>query len=529
MSTVFSRLAKRDFAGSLLILGAVIFVLVFLSFRGSLGIRFGPIDDHEILKFLGTDRKVFLYQVPSILWQQTEIGHWGEVARFRPSYYFLRVIETLAFERRSYLWYLNRIIILFVTVFSLSRVVFETVKTESKAIKVLVGLFFAISSLRLPGLVDTTMRLGPAETYLLLGLAGFLISSVMLFRDETSIGFWNLNLLSVFVAVGSKENAVALIVPFMYVLFRYFKANSIARLKSGIQGAFVTLFSLIIVLGPIKFISQTGTDVYGSSRSIENMVSLLVSFFETSAGRSSGIQILTIFICLLIQVICRPLFEWKTRAIIFLTMSLYFILITEFIFYQGDFGEPRYALLSQISSIMIKTIMIITIIDTAFSSMTKPRVLIGCVAVIIIFLSEGTLTNYSISARGNNAIAKSKIQTTRDYQDKVSNIGLALQTGEYSGVLVQIDNVWNYEPAYAISQYLAILGTGLPVSININIEVVAPGLETVLLNQLMDFQENGSSEWKVKPKRETLHLRNLCIVFNGALPLPNDCLGALAG
>ncbi len=509
-------------------LGSLIALLVIISFRGSLSIRFGPVDDHEIFKFLGSDRKIFLYQIPNILWEQTEIGSWGDTARYRPSYYFLRVTETMLLGDRPYLWYLNRVLILFLTVFTFAKTILETMQMAT-LIRASITLFIVLTTLSLSGLAETTMRLGPAETYLLLGFAGFLLSSIALFKDCTNTRFWNLNLVSMVVAVGSKENAVALLVPFLYVLSRQIRKNPSVRIKNLIQGSIIIAFSVIIVLGPIVYISRTGSDVYGSTRSFENTVSSLLSFFDTSTSRISGIQVLVIFVCLASQAHVHHLIKWQSKALLFLSVSLFFVLIAEHIFYQGSFGEPRYELVSQISTVLIKGAMLIAIIDTASywrRSVTLPA---GLAFIVALFFSQSTITHYYDSSSNNLAVAQYKTQVTADYQIKISAIAEAIETDEYSGILVQINSVWDYEPAFAVSQYVALLEKSIPLALNVSVASVAPGLETSLLNQLNDFQENGSTVWRVQPRSELLPLRNLCIVFNEAPALPGYCSGVLSG
>ncbi|OJX66511.1 MAG: hypothetical protein BGO94_06490 [Micrococcales bacterium 72-143] len=74
------------------LLAAVSFTTVFAFFGQLRHARLGLIDDHEILRFLGSDHRLLLWEIPSVL-GTTELANWGEDGRFRPAYYFLRAVE----------------------------------------------------------------------------------------------------------------------------------------------------------------------------------------------------------------------------------------------------------------------------------------------------------------------------------------------------------------------------------------------------------------------------------------------------
>ena len=64
----------------------------------------GMIDDHEIAMFLGSDGKICVSEIPSLLFS-TEVGQFGKALRYRPSYYFLRILESLLWQDKAILWY----------------------------------------------------------------------------------------------------------------------------------------------------------------------------------------------------------------------------------------------------------------------------------------------------------------------------------------------------------------------------------------------------------------------------------------
>ena len=79
-------------------------VITFLLIREDLDARWGLLDDHEIMSFLGSDREATLAEFGPLL-MSTEVGRIGTATRFRPSYYSMRIVETIAWGDSARLWY----------------------------------------------------------------------------------------------------------------------------------------------------------------------------------------------------------------------------------------------------------------------------------------------------------------------------------------------------------------------------------------------------------------------------------------
>lgn len=279
----------------------------------------------------------------------------------------------------------------------------------------------------------------------------------------------------------------------------------------------------------MKYISTAGTDVYGSERSLGGSLSLILSFFKSSSNHENSIAFILIGICIAISSYRRTEIDKNLRVVLFLAITLYFVLITEFVFYQGNFTELRYLLITQISSRLLVFLCAVMIINTIFATLMKFRTLFGLLVITTFFISNNVFQDYSKSGSSNTEIGIGNAKLTNEYQNKIAEIEIALQSLRYSSIVIQLNSVWDYEPAYAISQYVAFLGNGLPVSINLVIDTVSPGLETILLEQLKIFQDDGSAEWKLKPKSQTFQTKNLCIVFNEASAAGQKCLEVPSG
>ena len=67
--------------------------------------KFGPVDDHEPLDWMGSDGHLPWSEFWTTFIHKTEVGQWGASGRWRPAYYLLRVGETAAFGDNPWAWY----------------------------------------------------------------------------------------------------------------------------------------------------------------------------------------------------------------------------------------------------------------------------------------------------------------------------------------------------------------------------------------------------------------------------------------
>ena len=124
---------------------------------------FGITGDHEIMAFLSGGRLSI-----TDIWQRliagTEAGRPFETSRYRPVYYFLRLVETWAWADMITLWHLIGIAIFIYFAHEAFRLA-RRVSGPGYAI----ALFLSILFSRV--FVGTFARLGPSETYAVLGCA----------------------------------------------------------------------------------------------------------------------------------------------------------------------------------------------------------------------------------------------------------------------------------------------------------------------------------------------------------------------
>jgi hypothetical protein len=192
------------------------------------------------------------------------------------------------------------------------------------------------------------------------------------------------------------------------------------------------------------------------------------------------------------------------------------IMAAEQIFYQGDFSILRYAMVTQLLTKLSFALALILALNTIWvfksSGHQKLSIMIPLLAIITVLISSPPVS--SAKSSFDSVVAQSRV-STEEFQMHLDQISSDTSAKEFSGIVIQINNVWDYEPAYAFSQYLEFYGNGLPRNLLVTEFSVAPGLESKLLAELKDYELNGDSVWLVKPKAQIVSGSLLyCVTIN---------------
>ena len=495
----------------------------YISFHYALKIKFGPIDDHEVFKFLGPKQQIKWLDIPNLLWTKTEVGKWGTSPRYRPSYYTIRVFETKIFGANPALWYALRLVLVSVVSFLLTFVAIHLANLRKKSLIAVCGVISILSVLSLNAWTEIILRLGPAEFYLGVGYALFLYFLIINIQKPRPATFVALAF-SLVVVAGSKENGISLLLPFLLLTAYLVQRNALSKLLASVSSLFAIVYSALVFLGPLSSIDTTGADIYGNQRSVQGSLILGLNYIKSSDFQRIFSLLLLIVLCSLLQ---RKLHSHNmTMQTAAQLIGAYFVLqiVLEHIFYMGNFSEPRYTLVTEISKTLLLLVAIFSTVGLVVDVLGTRHVqaLVSSLAILL-FSFQATYSNFKTSATGNQKTALSKAESSSVYQQKIKDIVQALGNRSSESIVIQMNNIWDYEPAYAVIQYLQYYGRGANFFLNLQIPPVPPGLETTLLAQLSDFQLNGSKDWNVKPKPVELGNNNFCIVFNGAAAVPDVC------
>lgn len=228
-------------------------------FGHSLWINWTMFDDHQIMQYVGPGRGLSLGMMWTAL-PRTEFGLFGQSLRFRPTYWFLRLLECVVWGARPYLWHAFRVLILVLAL----------------------GLFWGLLAPVL-GWIDAGLMcaytltfaywqqifgwLGPGETYAVGGLALYAWGTVNLFKHRSqdprrSLFATAAVLMGTILCAGSKENFTLLALPSMFTGLHALRRRDWIGIVAAVGSV---CFAAYVAVGVLPAILHRGSDVYTHS------------------------------------------------------------------------------------------------------------------------------------------------------------------------------------------------------------------------------------------------------------------------
>lgn len=421
----------------------IVFAFPFLIYFISLFNQWHFQDDHEIALFTTYLKNHSFLETLKL----TEVFQWSEFKRFRPSYYTLRIFESQLWGTNLYLWYVVRLLIQF---FFLKEVL-------SWAKRILtINEAYLVTLLMVSFLFwrDLQPRLGPGETYCVLGVA--LISYALRTGSNKFIYF-----LGAFIAIGSKENFITTPLLISFFLIR----NNNFKKTDYIIQAFLGLFSLFIAIGIYKAISATGGDIYMTK----------VDPYSRALGLLKGllsvqiIPYLVIAIAFLRKKITLSGQDWT------LLLMTSFVLVTNIFFYSGKIPNgSRYDFPS------VPFNLIAWVILYQKFTLTNFRKLI--LIAIVIITASGIYRQVTKSITRH----KSTIAFTKSLQHLANTL-----KDEPTAVLVT-NSTNDYEPILFIPRYLTHMNIKTNFYFLSLIEETSNPYKRSLKNEMDFYSKNGT-------------------------------------
>lgn len=467
--------------------------------RGVLQIQLGPIDDHEIVRFLGPDRTMRPWEIPGLLWHSTEVGQWGQYGRFRPIYYLMRLIEVQLFGTRATLWYLFRVLLVAGTAALIACALVFAMKPRTKLGVIALSIATIVPVVLMTSWTDIAARLGPSEIFLGVFLATFLASYVRIVEALASNRVWIVLLISAVLAVGTKENAVALL-PVVVVL-------TIARVRKVKDSRRLTLtsasMSLIImsltVAGPMTWNRTNGVDIYGVSRSPSLAINQLAAYILSRNGLlQSGASVALI----ILSVAGGSKLFRRRKAVTALSILTLYLPITEFVFYSGRFEALRYRFVTELCVWIVTLAILFTILQflQQLPLVNQRRQLLTAILV------SATLPFYGRHFENQSKViaekTKRNIDITQKWNANLDVLRQQLLGTKEQWLVIQVDDIWSFEPAYSVSQYARYLAGVIPVTLNLKYQAEDDGIEADLNRKLIEIRDFGDDAWNVIPGHE---------------------------
>jgi hypothetical protein len=489
-------------------------IFIFCSLVGISFFLFGPnldanwwvIDDHEIMDFTGPGQFLSFKEIIPALITKTEINPTFTIPRFRPAYYLLRLLETrLWYKHAPMQWYFFRILVF---IFFISAIYLFFKKINGPVI----GALLAIYITTLTFWYDIFARLGPSETYGVLGFTVFIIGFLIFLQNQESAYSWLSLLIGSIILIGSKENFAIILLPLFLIFFTYISSKPIKRLLPCLVIMLSLGWAFWIWYNLISRIVTQGGDVYHNPVSFLNRLSIIYSYFFQNTQIFIFLVIIGIFgfIGLFIK-------RLKSHKSLFLVMIIgsFSILALEFsqvIFYSYKF-LPRYnfPLSLALPLCLSLGVYIIQKITCGLKRKWIFFVVTFLSALGILFLIKpdnwGQIHEKSLENVNQTHLFFTTIKEIRQYLDENPDTALI-----FSGN----DAIKYYEPVYSYARFLRAMRVQNKFYLLWDTQVADQAnknkLAIELENQLNGYSTNGNPDWGFSPLNTFTNDPKMCLM-----------------
>ncbi len=495
---------------------ALIVAIAFFSFGPSLDSSWGIIDDHEIFYFSPADHPMGVSEIIPTLLTKTEINPNSTLARFRPAYYFLRLVETRIWSIATpFPWYLARILIF---IFFIICIYLFFRKFNGRIIGGILALIVAMFDFW-NGIFS---RLGPAETYAIIGLGFFLIGILILTKYAKSNFAWVLIMLGTVIAIGSKENMIVFLIPEIYLALLFQRKPLKSNLFPFAMIALSIVWTIWIYSTVLLRIKTNGSDVYENSIGVFDRFSILVKY-------ASQNLVFTFFIGLLLIVGIIGYFSVNNKTLkprfqnlMLGSTGIIALIVSQEIFYSGDiwgrYNFPYALFLPFTISLVVNFIQNLPVIHRKNLNQLSVFVISGL--LLILFIQPSNLL--IVRKISNDYYAE-----TKEFESTLHDIEYYLSTNSASQVIFYGSKPEeDYERIVSIIRYLRSDSFLNDIYIYSNppsdYETTFSKLNVLIEKQLIEWSTNGNPAQGIKPMSQFLDNPVSCLLINFSTDHPSS-------
>ncbi len=492
-------------------------------FGGSLWAKWSMTDDHEIVSFLGPAGKMSFGQIFAIL-PQTEVGAWGATGRFRPTYYFLRLLECVLWGAHPLYWHAARILLL-----ALGLSLFWLLMRPSLG-WLASGLLCAYA-LTFPYWVDVIGRLGPGETYAAAGLPLYLWGTAHALQEpqpgaKRQFLIGAAMLAGGVICIGSKENFVLLIFPTIYVACRSLKRKQPILFAASLGAALFASFVGGVVL---LAITRSGRDVYSNPVSPLVRLETILGVLQNDPQNLAALGIFAGLIALLCLIYLKRDPTGKTarwvRHAQFWLILLGVLYLSQLFFYNGIWPTgSRYdfpGLLYIPAAVYILFELGRKIMPESGGESQTPLLKTSLILSLIIVIAGKGYASILQSVEDN-------VKATNEFTAEIETISSTLKAHPGYALVIESGRAIDYEPVLSYTAFLRTEGAGNPFFLRLHgysPATAAPGLESQLATSLWNLSTRGNRDFL--PLDHLSSFGNKCFSLNlsgasatGCTPLP---------
>ncbi|MCK5169192.1 MAG: hypothetical protein KAQ75_04865 [Bacteroidales bacterium] len=450
---------KKDFIAIILIITSV---FLFLALTGTLTSGYHFVDDHEIVRIKKDFESMNTFEVTK-KWLKYDM-----IMRFRPLYYFHRIVETKLFGSNFFLWSLYTGVLACITLIS-----FYLAMRNFK-FNVWESLLFLIISF-IGQQMTIWWRLGPNET---IGIVFLSLSFLFMSRNLINKSYLNNILFSVFLIFSSlsKESFVIIIPGIIIFKILYEKEVHAITIKKALLSNLILIVPIITMIIEIYIIVfYVGTNMIGYAGLDSSILNTLYGAFNIIKGFLPHriLLVLALAVVFIRFLIYKRLFKLKLLILPFILFL--FIVIPNLIIYAKSGMWERY-LLPSIVGVAFLVISTIRALDDKLSWLK----LIIVFAIFIYYIP-------SMKSSVNDATTFAK-----EGENIKSLVHGIIENNSDSQLLMAVDPVVFYEQSYSFKTFLE-------YEYNINLFGYALNNSTY-----EEFAERQTSDWYIYFKGRTM-------------------------
>ena len=413
---------------------------------------FWIIDDHNIFGMIGPDGVLTFKELTAYLISHSDYA-FGETPRFRPWLFPAIGIEVFMFGDNIWGYYYNRLFV-FVAFCICSALFIFRMSGHSLLFTLFYILFYCASNLW----TDIFLRIITSEFYCIF----FLLFALAIFETFQSLSpeykkrlfFFFLMAFSflIFVSTGMKENLLAIAI-FPIVTIFTFRDHfaELGRIKKVILVIFCCLpfglwFAQSMIIFSFFVNSDTTSGFFGTHDFLISFIkSLWVLFIEYC------VVVFYLFV-LFVRKSEKKYFATrvkKSQEFHFYTSALVLLLLYQIIFYSGVLRpESRYWFISFLGLACFYAHCFKLVMPFWLKCDWKLLKTFG----FLVFITFSLI--FTLQVLHNRSVVYAAVQRNGAFAEFLKDVGERLSLGKYEAVVVDSNNVWDYEGISSLFKYL---------------------------------------------------------------------------
>lgn len=420
-------------------------------------------DDHEIAFFAGPTGRLPLSGIPRML-RETDIGQAGRIARFRPSYMSLRLLESSLWGMSPGPWYRTRFVLYVASVLLVGWVVAARIGT----VGTVALLIWVLSA---PYWFHVWGRLGPPESYAAFGCALWGVGIHLLWRASPSVPhvsrWWrwlgvSSSVIGNAIVVGAKENFLVLAVPNA--------ALALYELRSGRFGGvrwWTCLTNVVIAVAVatplVIYFAAVPIDYYGRSVAFPERLAVLGRGFAQFTTLDVAL-LLAVALWAGVRILARsrggsPSSAWRhlTSGLLLASASALLLVLSQFVLYNGDVTPNTHYEFPAALVVPGLVVGLSLCLRDFFGCWCGPAAeravrhltALGLVAVAVL---------QSHNLREQRAMSRGWAAATADFTARITSVAATARAAPELPIVVVSGRPLDLEPIVAVTRFLDSLG-----------------------------------------------------------------------